>query len=157
MGFNLVKAVSRAVGLPDKIGKIIVSAVAPPLALTDLAVNAIGSGVAALSHPHQSAALGPETQQYNISLPGQGYNPYPQYSVVPTGFSDYQPISTGAQFADFSGSGFNDQGVMPWDYSMASQTFSQAPTPVYPRFSEPTQGSFLDSLTNFLPVAALFL
>jgi hypothetical protein len=155
MGFNLVKAVSRAVGLKDKIGIPLVSVLAPALVATDVAVQAAGQALHAAGVGQTPASM----QQAGPSvffLPGQSPASGANYYPPPTSFSEFGPSSYPSP-PDFSNDFSTGEGAMPWDYSMPSPVYSTQPTLAFRPSSEPTQASFLDSLTTFLPVAAELL
>jgi hypothetical protein len=159
VGFNLVKAVSRAVGLPDKIGKPLVSVLAPALLVTDIAVKGIETLAHSVTASHAPLAQQPNQGAQYFNFPSQEQSQAPNYYVAPSGFSDYQPSLSTAP-PDFSADfgGFDQGGPAPWDYSIASSVMSAPPSiPRYQTYSAPTQGSFLTSLEGFLPLAAEFL
>lgn len=150
MGFNLVKALSRAVGLPDKVGIPLISVLAPPLVITDVAVNLGMSAVSNLTHhPSPQQSLDAPVQYFNLpTSPGSTANYYPQYTVASSGFSDY---STPSSYP----SPYNE--VPPWDYSTQYSAPIPAPTPLmYPQSYQPSvQTSPLSStLDSLLPVLA---
>lgn len=103
-------------------------------------------------HPGQHA----ETQI--VQLPQQTYAPYGQYSVAPSGFSDY---GQGGGFAPSSYSlpepTYNYE-VPPWDYSTYSappiQTRSmyQASPQIYLQSQSPTSGGVEELLALALPL-----
>lgn len=138
MGLNIIKAISRAVGLPDKIGIPLVGALAFPVLATQLAINAGESALKKFGGSEAILGGHPGQPAENTMMPNPTYT-LPQYTqqyyVAPTGFSDYAPTPS------FTPESFN-QETPPWDYSTFSPPapIVQTPStyPVSPAVSSPT-------------------
>jgi len=112
VGLNLVKAVSRAVGLPDKVGKPLVTALFPALAVTDVAVGAVTGVVGGLAAPHQSAP---------VDSGHSGYYPVTNQYIQPGSYPQQQPYQL--PFSDYNSPVVQQGGYPSWEYSTPSQGY----------------------------------
>jgi len=152
VGFNLGKAISRAVGLPDKAAPFINYGFFP-VGATNLALNAIAGAGAALSS--RSASHTPAPMQLEQMRP-QETPPPPQSQSQLTVPYYVQP---------YSGSylGFNDPynygpysgGYPTWGYSMGQTPYS-VQTYSVPQYQTSSQGSPIwEDLTGALILGLL--
>lgn len=123
MGFNPFKAITRAVGLPDKspVTKILQIATAPIFLPTQLAVSA-GTKILSSAIPGGPSA-GVQQIHDNAPQPVSGGN-------VPQPISpSYVYYAGGGGYAPLAG------GYNPWDYSTPSIPYSVPQYQIYPQYS----------------------
>lgn len=125
-GFNPVKAITRAVGIPDKYSKPLQYTFAPFTVPTSLALQAGGKILASATSQSHGVA----------GIHDQGYQP-PYYGNVPQPAGpQYIYAGGGGAYSPFQG------GPTGWDYSTPLTTYSPQPWVTYqPSFqAQPSQG-----------------
>jgi hypothetical protein len=173
MGFKPFKALTRALGVPDKYTPIVAGALAAVTAGSSAILGPVGGGVATgiattitpaavdtilAGHPGQSS----ESHSVQYDSYQQPFSQ--QYYVAPTGFSDFAPTQGYAppQYTTDPYANFNYE-VPPWDYStsfpVTQPTVSyRAPTMAPPSTSSPTYSGLVGTAEDILGMALpLFL
>jgi hypothetical protein len=105
MGFKPFKAVTRALGIPDKAASVIGTVIMPVAKLGDLTSNALANYVTSAVQPEAKA----QVSGLSIPYPGATYNVYQGGYAEPPAYSVY----------------FAEEGRhTPWDYSTDSSPMS---------------------------------
>lgn len=154
MGFNIIKAVSRAIGVPDKYMGLVGVAV-PFIGASQLAVNVV-TGQPVATGFVQSKAAHPIAPQFDAQTPGSQFIVSNTPNSVDPHFSPYyQPVYSGSYldtqgYGPYAGYG----GPTQWDYSTLQPTYSAVQTVPSATYSQDSQGSIWEDLA---PLALAFL
>jgi len=116
-GFNPLKAITRAVGIPDKARQTAID-IFPVLTLTSGELPSYLHGIGGGHHPPQ-----PRPQPSLVRVPNQPTT-YQQPYYGGGGFPTYDPYSSVQPYNPLG-------GPASWDYSMGSSTYLVQPSPVY--------------------------
>lgn len=144
MGFNPIKAVTRAVGIKDNsVGAKIVGAALSPIVLpTQLAIQGGAKLLGGLNVGQRTQAQPPHDQGYLA-----GYNPVYRPEPSPT----YSLYAGQGEITPYY------QGGQQWGSSIPLTTYSQLPSPTYQTYSPVVTSRQDRTWEDLVTVAGLFL
>lgn len=142
--FNPFKAVTRAIGLPDKspITKALHIATLPIFAPTELALQAGGRILSSVSAGHTSQGVQQIHDQGQPIEAGNVPQPVAPSYVYYAGGGGYSPLAG---------------GYSPWDYSTPSTPFLTPQYQTFPQYSEVPQVPQDRTWEDLSTAAAIFL